>query len=173
MWADLGAGSGTFTLALASLLGPNGTVYAVDRDEGALAELTRAVARRAASLAPVHTVVADFTRSLSLPPLDGVVLANALHFVPYAEQADVLGRVARVVKPGGAVVVIEYERRRANPWVPYPISREALAALARAAGLGEAALLATRPSAYSGTIYSVRFKASEFLIPPGRPDQEL
>ncbi len=40
-WADLGAGSGTFTLALASLLGPGGIVYAVDRDTDALRKLVR------------------------------------------------------------------------------------------------------------------------------------
>jgi precorrin-6B methylase 2 len=31
-WADLGAGDGTFTRALARLLGPNSRIYAVDRD---------------------------------------------------------------------------------------------------------------------------------------------
>ena len=31
-WADLGAGTGTFSRALATLLGPAGTVYAVDHD---------------------------------------------------------------------------------------------------------------------------------------------
>ena len=31
-WADLGAGRGTFTAALARLLGPGGTVYAIERD---------------------------------------------------------------------------------------------------------------------------------------------
>ena len=35
-WADLGAGTGAFTLALAELVGPSGEVIAVDRDRGAL-----------------------------------------------------------------------------------------------------------------------------------------
>ena len=35
-WADIGAGTGAFTLALAYLLGPGGQVIAVDRDRGAL-----------------------------------------------------------------------------------------------------------------------------------------
>ena len=31
-WADLGSGTGAFTLALAELVGPHGTVYSVDTD---------------------------------------------------------------------------------------------------------------------------------------------
>ena len=33
-WADIGAGEGAFTLALADLLGPGGRIVAVDRDRG-------------------------------------------------------------------------------------------------------------------------------------------
>ncbi len=77
-WADLGAGDGAFTLALAELIGPAGVIHAVDRDRGALRELERHVARDAAT---VHTLVADFTRPLALPPLDGIVMANSLKFV--------------------------------------------------------------------------------------------
>jgi len=40
-WADLGAGDGTFTRALARLLGLNSRIYAVDRDAQALAALER------------------------------------------------------------------------------------------------------------------------------------
>ena len=39
LWADLGAGTGTFTSALAWLLGQGATVLAVDRDPGALGAL--------------------------------------------------------------------------------------------------------------------------------------
>ena len=36
MWADLGCGAGTFTLALAELLAPRSTIHAMDRDGSAL-----------------------------------------------------------------------------------------------------------------------------------------
>src|SRR5207249_247432 len=77
-WADLGAGAGAFTLALAELVGPGGEVIAVDRDGGALRELERAVRRDGAT---VRTLSADFTKPLDLETLDGVVMANSLHFV--------------------------------------------------------------------------------------------
>jgi ubiquinone/menaquinone biosynthesis C-methylase UbiE len=152
-WADLGAGSGVFTRALAALLGPDGTVYAVDRDAAALRELAR-TARNTASGATIRTVVGDFAAPLELPPLDGVLVANALHYVPYAEQPVVLRRVASLLTDGAPLVVVEYDRQHANRWVPYPITPAALAAAARDAGLGVPTALATRPSRFSGTIYS-------------------
>ena len=35
-WADLGCGSGTFTMALASLLALDSTIYAVDKNKYSL-----------------------------------------------------------------------------------------------------------------------------------------
>ena len=47
VWADMGAGSGTFTFALARLLGPEGRVVAVDREPAALESLRRRLEARA------------------------------------------------------------------------------------------------------------------------------
>ena len=153
VWADLGAGSGMFTRALATLLGPPGTVYAVDSDPGALRELDRSVAATAPG-ATVRTIIGDFTGPIDLPPLDGVLVANALHYVPYADQPTVMGRIASLLTDGAPIVVVEYDRRHANQWVPYPITPATLTELARDAGLSMPTLLGTRPSRYSGAMYS-------------------
>ena len=50
-WLELGAGDGAFTLALADLLGPGGSILAVDSDRWALAELAARLASRAPELA--------------------------------------------------------------------------------------------------------------------------
>ena len=98
-WADFGAGDGTFTRALVELLGPNSTVYAVDRDAAALSSFPqRASARGARTVA----VVADLALPFDLPELrdellDGAVLANALHFI--RDHAAVLGTLVGYVKP--------------------------------------------------------------------------
>src|SRR5689334_4493260 len=152
IWADLGAGSGVFTRALATLLGAGGTVYAVDRDAAALRELARA--HPAPAEAAIRTVVGDFTEPLELPQLDGVLLANALHYVPYDDQPSALRRVASLVTSGAPIVVVEYDRQAANRWVPYPIRPSQLAHVAADAGLGAPLVLAGRPSRFSGTIYS-------------------
>src|SRR5512137_632868 len=91
VWADLGSGWGAFTLALADLLGPTGQIYSVDKDPGALREQEQAMRARFPDVA-VRTYVADFTRRLDLPALDGIVLANALHFVTdrHGEREEVV-----------------------------------------------------------------------------------
>ena len=45
-WADIGAGQGAFTLALADLLGPNGRIVVVDRDARVLRANADAVRTR-------------------------------------------------------------------------------------------------------------------------------
>lgn len=153
VWADFGAGDGTFTLALAELLGPHGRIYAVDRDGAALAALARGAGAAGAEVIPVE---ADFTRSFDLRglqrgKLDGMLLANALHFVRDAESA--LSQLAAWLRPAGRVVLIEYDRRPASRWVPYPVPIERLPPLAAAAGLSTPNVMARRPSLFGGSLY--------------------
>lgn len=153
IWADLGAGDGTFTRALARLLEPGSRIYAVDRDAHAIAALQRWAATAPADVIPV---TADFMEPLALPGLqgtglDGMLLANALHFVRRADL--VLERLVETVRPGGRVVIVEYDGRTATPWVPYPLPISRLPALTSSAGLAQPVVTAARSSAYGGTIY--------------------
>ena|SRR5574338_1098812 len=152
-WADLGAGAGTFTRALATLLGPNGTVYAVDRDAPSLRALAQST-NRSGSTATITPMVADFTEPLELSNLDGVVIANALHYVPYTEQRRVIEQIASMLVDSAPLVIIEYDRRGANRWVPYPVSIATLTQLARDAGLTGPVILGKRPSQYGGDLYA-------------------
>jgi SAM-dependent methyltransferase len=141
-WADLGAGEGAFTLALADLLGPGAHIIAVDKDARAL----RAIGHG------VETRVADFTKPLDLHDLDGVVMANSLHFV--RNKRPVLEAVGSMLKPGAPLIVVEYSTDRGNPWVPHPFSFETWKKLSAEAGLVGTAQLATVPSRYFGSMYS-------------------
>jgi len=152
-WADLGAGEGTFTRALVERLGPGGRVYAVDRDRRALASLERGTAN---TRTPVIRVVADFTGPFELPDapvdgLDGVLLANALHFV--REPVPILVRIAERLRAGGRLVIIEYDRRGPNPWVPHPIDAQRLPGLLASAGFTPPIITARKPSAFGGDLY--------------------
>jgi ubiquinone/menaquinone biosynthesis C-methylase UbiE len=148
-WADLGAGTGAFTLALAELVGPEGEVIAVDRDRGALRELERALRPGSAT---VRTLNADFTKPMDLASLDGVVMANSLHFV--RDKAPVLALVRSMLKASGRLLLVEYDADRGNTWVPHPLSFETWRALADANGFAETRKLASVPSRFLGHIYS-------------------
>jgi len=150
-WADLGSGQGAFTLALADLLGPSGSIVSVDRDAGALRVQAGAVH---AAFPPVRLVqhVADFTKPLDLPPLDGLVMANSLHF--QRDKLAVLRLVRAALRPGGRLVLVEYDSDTGNHWVPYPVSSRAWPALAAEAGFRETRLLESVPSRFLGAIYS-------------------
>ena len=152
-WADIGAGTGAFTLALADLLGPGGRIVAVDRDAGALRENARVVAERFPGVT-VRTVVADLTRPLTLPELDGLVAANSLHFIPHDRQVAVVAALASHLRSGGRFVVVEYDADRGNPWVPHPFSYPSWDRLAAAAGLRGTQPLGRVPSRFLGAIYS-------------------
>jgi len=160
-WADLGAGDGLFTRALATRLGPSGVVYAVDRDVRALAVLRRHAERGALA---VTTITGDFTADVVLPDvrqgeLDGLLFANALHYV--RDPAVVLARWMRWLRPVGRIVVVEYERRRANPWVPFPLPPQGLHDAALAAGLSPPVVTATRPSQFGGNLYVAAIDRAE------------
>jgi len=158
-WADLGAGSGIFSRALAALMGDRGRVIAVDHDAGALKAI-----ERVASAANIETVVADVHAPDAIPALrdaalEGAVLANVLHFVD--DPAEVLRRLGRLLRPGAPVVVVEYDRERANRWVPHPLPPARLAEVARAAGLSPPRVVARRPSAYQGVMYCARLSTRD------------
>jgi ubiquinone/menaquinone biosynthesis C-methylase UbiE len=151
VWADLGSGTGAFTLALADLIGPSGEIYSVDRDRGALRTQERQMRARFPEVV-VHYLAADLTRALDRPLLDGVVMANSLHFQRAKEP--VLRLMYSYLRPGGRLILVEYGTDRGNPWVPYPLSYPAWEAVARRNGFGDTRLLATRPSRFLGQIYS-------------------
>jgi ubiquinone/menaquinone biosynthesis C-methylase UbiE len=165
-FADLGAGSGAFTLALRELLGPNADIYAVDRDRGRLAELERAYRARFGDTGNLQVIVADFYRELGasiplwaqadsvkrLPLLDGVLMANSLHF--FRNKEKVLQHVSSLLKSNGMLLLVEYNVDRGNPWVPHPLSFETFRELAPRADFSEPRLMAKHPSSFLHEFYS-------------------
>jgi ubiquinone/menaquinone biosynthesis C-methylase UbiE len=175
-WADLGAGSGAFTLALRELTGSDAIIYAVDKDRGALQQLDAAHRARfgqshpSSPLTPSRrrrpfggtsliTLNQDFSRLNDIPPLDGVVMANSLHF--FKDKERVLHHVHGLLKPGGALLLVEYNVDSGNLWVPHPLTFETFRSLAPNAGFTEPRLLAKVPSRFLREFYSaVAYKAN-------------
>jgi SAM-dependent methyltransferase len=151
VWADLGSGEGAFTLALADVLGPGAAIHSVDVDEAALRRQAAEMRSRFPATGLLQQT-ADFTRPLDLPSLDGIVLANSLHFV--RDKVPVLERLLGHLRTAGRVVLVEYDSDAGNTWVPYPLSYRSWEKLAAAAGLRDTRKLAAVPSRFLGSIYS-------------------
>ena len=153
VWADIGAGAGAFTLALADLLGDDARIIAVDRDGAALAENDLAVSELFPT-ATLRTLVGELEGPLDLPPLDGVLAANSLHFVARERQARAVITLAGHLRPGAPFVVVEYDADRGNPWVPHPFSVRRWRELAAEAGLVDTVEIGRVPSRFLGSIYA-------------------
>lgn len=132
-WADLGCGSGTFTLALADLLAPGSTIEAIDLEPTIRAQTTN-------KNVTIHPRTADFTK-LDLSAFDGILMANSLHYVK--DQRHFLSRLQ------GTLLLVEYDTDRPVPrWVPYPLSYNNAVTLLAATGHPNIQKLGTHPSAF-------------------------
>jgi ubiquinone/menaquinone biosynthesis C-methylase UbiE len=151
VWADFGSGDGAFTLALAELVGPTGQIYSLDKDEGKLRRQKQVMQDRYPDIAQNYLQV-DFTKKVDLPALDGLVMANALHFIRNKER---VGRLLRsYLRPGGRFLLVEYNTDQGNLWVPHPLSFDSWSVLAKQVGFEHTELLNTVPSSFLREFYA-------------------
>jgi SAM-dependent methyltransferase len=165
-WADLGCGSGTFTLALADLLAPGSTIEAIDLRPGVAAQTT-------SNGVTIHPRTADFTtlnftfpapappgptagpRDRTPAPIpdrlwpghhplafDGILMANSLHYV--RDQHEFLANLRT-----NTLLLIEYDIDvPVARWVPYPLSYSKAVSLLTSTHWPRIQKLGTLPSAF-------------------------
>ena len=140
IWADLGCGTGTFTAALAYLLGDGSKIYAVDRDSQRIKSPTE-------SGAEIEFVKLNFVDdTLPFQNLDGILMANSLHFVK--DKPEFIERIKNQLKVDGQIIVVEYERNKPTRWVPYPIGLNNLVETFSACGFKRIEKIGERDSIY-------------------------
>ncbi len=146
MWADLGCGSGTFTNALATLLGVDSRIYAVDKVDQTIEPQSSKV--------KIDFVQLDFVNDvLPVTNLDGILMANALHYV---KDKDVfIKKLTKHLKSAGQFIIVEYDTEQSNQWVPYPISFTSLQKAFSPAGFNDIKKIGERRSVYrAGKMYA-------------------
>jgi len=132
--ADIGVGSGWFTIRLARRVGPNGVVYAEDVQRQMLEATRRRVTRE--GLQNVTTRLGSATDS-NLPPtsIDAILAVDVYSEV--VDRVTFLRNLAAALKPTGRIGVVNFTPGQGGPG-PAPAERVDAAAVeadARAAGL--------------------------------------
>ncbi|HHG83106.1 MAG TPA: methyltransferase domain-containing protein [Bacteroidetes bacterium] len=140
-WADIGAGTGIFTLALDAILPADSTIIALDKSPHPLYYLHLQKCK-------LKIEEGDFSQPLNLPLLDGILMANALHYAK--NPLPILQNLIQYLRPGGQFVLVEYERESPIiPWVPFPVPQAQFRQLANKVGLSAPHLIGNIPSVYN------------------------
>jgi ubiquinone/menaquinone biosynthesis C-methylase UbiE len=130
--ADIGSGSGYFTLRMARHVGEKGHVYGVDVSADMVRHLNERI--RDAGLLNVSTILARPDDPLLPRPVDRFVIVDVWHHVD--DQPAYLAVMKKHLKPGGQVVMIDFHKRDlpVGPPLAMKIAREDLIAQMTAHG---------------------------------------
>lgn len=114
--ADVGAGTGFFSLMMAERVGPDGRVYAVD----IAPNFVDAIEARAAAAGLANVVgVVNAQDGVGLAPdsVDLVFISDTYHHFEY--PLTMMASIHRALRPGGRLVVIDFIREPgfSSPWV--------------------------------------------------------
>lgn len=132
--ADVGAGSGWFTVRLARRVGPNGLVYAQDVQPEMLAAISRRVQRE--GLANVRTRLGRGSDPyLPADTFDAILIVDVVHEIE--DRVSLFANLGRALKPGGSIGVVDFKPGGAGPGpdADERIAAEVLEAEALRAGL--------------------------------------
>ena len=107
--ADLGAGSGYFTIRLAREVGATGKVYAVDLDPKMLEHIDRRAKEE--QLENIQTILADPNDpKLGSNSVDLIFICDVLHHIN--DRAKYYPLLSRALRPSGRLVNIDFHKRK-------------------------------------------------------------
>ncbi len=111
--ADIGAGTGYISWRMATKVGTNGVVYAVEIQQEMLDLLGKNMSSRGVHIVkPVLGTITD--PKLPADTIDLVIMVDVYH--EFSHPYEMMKGIAKSLKPGGRVVFVEY--RAEDPGVP-------------------------------------------------------
>lgn len=119
---DIASGVGNYALPAAEAIGRNGMVYAVDLWQEGIEELNRRIGVR--GFANVTAIIADVSKEIPIKDqsVDTCLIATALHDLAEENSAEgALKEIARALKPGGRLVIVEFKKMEGPPGPPMDI----------------------------------------------------
>ena len=119
---DLACGKGLYSLFLSKLAGPSGLVYAVDLWEEGLQMLEAEALKN--EVATIAAMKADATKDIDIEAhsIDLCLMATVLHdFKEMNAEQAVLKQVKTLLRPGGCLAVIEFQKKDGPPGPPADI----------------------------------------------------
>jgi ubiquinone/menaquinone biosynthesis C-methylase UbiE len=114
--ADLGAGGGWFTVRLARRVGPNGRVYAEDIQHQMIESMKRRVDREGLKGRVVTVLGSPTNPALPQGVLDAALIVEAFHEME--DPVVLLRNLARSLKPGGRIGIVEFTSEGGGPGPP-------------------------------------------------------
>ena len=112
--ADIGAGSGWFTIRLARRVGPQGIVYAEDVQQEMINAISRRVSREGFNnVRPVLGTIND--PKLPAKYLNAALMVDSFHEVDAKDRVTMLANLAKALKPDGRLGIVDFRLDGTGP----------------------------------------------------------
>lgn len=106
--ADLGSGSGFYTLALSKAVGDTGTVFSIDVQQELLTKLKNESVRQ--NLENINIILGDIENingtTIANNTVDRAIIANTLFQT--TDKEGVIGEAKRILKPKGMLLIVDW-----------------------------------------------------------------
>jgi len=117
--ADVGSGSGSFSIPMARAIAPNGILYAVDIDQKMLDFVAEKAKKE--GVTNIRTVLGEYDDpKLPVKDVDLAFFHRVLHMIEHRQAY--LNATTKYLKPDGRIVIIDKNREDATNWMWLPQS---------------------------------------------------
>jgi ubiquinone/menaquinone biosynthesis C-methylase UbiE len=157
IWVDAASGDGVFAEVLLELSRSTLIVIGIDLRRSAVENFNHAVCHANTAIA----LQANLNSPLPIRPIDGILIANGLHFFDQSIQIRILDNCYRALKDSGSLVIVEYNTAESTGVVPFPIPIASIDGLIATCGFEPVNKTTRVDSTYLEEMYAILTKKKE------------